>query len=168
MSSTIYLNLRTDRQYKASTGLSLTEFNSLYDLFQRYYEPKQQLLHLANKPVLLADKKEALFFILHYLKAYPTLQNMGLYFGMSDSAVSDFITLLKPCLKAALQHQQGAVARAFANQQEFDEVFSGVEDIFIDVTEIPIERSANQQVQRDHYSGKKNTFAQSPAHQHRA
>ena len=168
MSSTIYLNLRTDRQYKASTGLSLTEFNSLYDLFQRYYEPKQQLLHLVNKPVLLADKKEALFFILHYLKAYPTLQNMGLYFGMSDSAVSDFITLLKPCLKAALQHQQGAVARAFANQQEFDEVFSGVEDIFIDVTEIPIERSANLQVQRDHYSGKKNTFAQSPAHQHRS
>ena len=31
--------------------------------------------------VLLTDKREALFFILHYFKAYPTLQNMGLYFG---------------------------------------------------------------------------------------
>lgn len=155
MPSTIYLNLRTDRQYKASTSLSLVEFNQLYALFEPYYEPKKQLLHVAETPVLLADKREALFFILHYLKAYPTLQNMGLYFGMSDSAVSAFITLLKPRLKAAVQQQTGAIRRIFASQKEFDNVFAGVEDLFIDVTDIPIERAANQQVQRDHFSGKK-------------
>jgi len=162
MPSTIYLNLRTDRQYKASTGLSLAEFDLLYALFQRYYEPKQQLLHLGEKPVLLADKREALFFILHYLKAYPTLQNMGLYFGMSDSAVSHLIALLKPCLKATLHQQTGAITRVFANQLEFDKVFEGVEDIFIDVTEIPIERSVNQEKQRDHYSGKKKYIPSKP------
>ena len=65
MASSIYLNLCNDRQYKASTGLSLVEFDLLYDVFQHFYTPKQQLAHLADKPVLLADKREALFFILH-------------------------------------------------------------------------------------------------------
>lgn len=160
MPSTIFINLRTDRQYKASTGLSLVEFDHLYVLFDPYYVPKEQLAHLAGTPVLLSDKREALFFILHYLKAYPTLQNMGLYFGMSDSAVSAFINLLKPCLKAAVQQQTGIIKRIFTTQQEFDEAFEGVEDIFIDATEIPIERAANEQVQREHYSGKK-TFIRS-------
>lgn len=156
MASTIYTNLRTDRQYRAATGVSMLEFEAIYGEFQRYYEPKQQLPHLSGKIVLLADKREALFFILHYLKAYPTLENMGLYFGMSDATVSGFINLLKPCLKAAVQQQAGSIIRAFANQEEFDKAFEGVEDIFVDVTEIPIERAANQQKQRDHYSGKKN------------
>ncbi|MGI4832712.1 MAG: transposase family protein [Janthinobacterium lividum] len=36
----------------------------------------------------MTDKKEALFFILHYYKAYPTLQKLGMYFGLSNSAAS--------------------------------------------------------------------------------
>lgn len=155
MSSSIYQNVRTDRQYKAATGLSIAEFNLLYEHFNGFYTPKEPLPHLATEPVLLADKREALFFVLHYLKAYPTLQNMGLYFGMSDASVSAFLGLLKPCLKAALQRQGNAVHRVFANQQAFDEAFAGLEDIFIDVTEIPIERAGNQQKQRTHFSGKK-------------
>ena len=133
----------------------MTEFDQLYPVFQAYYQPKQQLPHLAGQPVLLADQREALFFILHYLKAYPTLQNMGLYFGMSDSAASTYINLLKPCLKAALRQQTGGIRRAFASQAEFDEAFAGVEDIYLDVTEIPVERAASQEVQREHFSGKK-------------
>lgn len=162
MASSIYQNVRTDRQYKAATGLSLVEFDLLYEQFKAFYVPKEQLLHLAAEPVLLANKREALFFILHYLKAYPTLQNMGLYFGMSDASASNFLGLLKPCLKAALQQQGNTVQRIFASQQAFDEAFDGVEDIFIDVTEIPIERAVNQAEQRNHFSGKK-TFTRSNA-----
>jgi hypothetical protein len=155
MPSSIYQNVRTDRQYRAATGLSIIEFDLLYENFQGFYTPKEQLPHLVTEPVLLADKREALFFVLHYLKAYPTLQNMGLYFGMSDASVSTFLGLLKPCLKAALHQQGHAVQRVFASQQAFDEAFAGVADIFIDVTEIPIERAVNQEEQREHFSGKK-------------
>lgn len=155
MPSSIYQNIRTDRQYKAATGLSLVEFDLLYDAFKGFYTPKAALPHLKNEPVLLADRREALFFVLHYLKAYPTLQNMGLYFAMSDASVSAFLALLKPCLKAALQQQGNMVQRIFTSQQAFDTAFANVADIFIDVTEIPIERAVNQQKQREHFSGKK-------------
>ena len=162
MTSSIYQNVRTDRQYKAATGLSIIEFDLLYENFQGFYTPKTQLPYVATEPVLLADKREALFFVLHYLKAYPTLQNMGLYFGMSDASASTLLALLKPCLKAALQQQRNMVQRVFANQQAFDEAFAGVADIFIDVTEIPIERAVGQDEQREHFSGKK-TFTRSSA-----
>jgi len=156
MASSIYQNALKERQYKAATGLSLAEFDALYLLFAPFYEPKQALLYLPNMPVLLTDKREALFFILHYFKAYPTLQNMGLYFGMSDASVSNCLARLKPCLKAALAQQNVLAHRLFANQQAFEEAFAGEEDLFIDVTEISIERAANQEVQKLNYSGKKN------------
>ena len=156
MAFSIYHNATKERQYKAATGLSLAEFDALYVLFIPFYEPSTPSPYLTDAPTILADKREALFFILHYFKAYPTLQNMGVYFGMSDASVSNYLALLKPCLKAALAAQGALVRRVFANQQAFDAAFAGETDLFIDVTEIPIERAANYDVQKEHYSGKKN------------
>jgi hypothetical protein len=104
---------------------------------------------------VLTDKKEALFFILHYFKAYPTLLTMGVYFNLSAYAVSHYLEILKPCLKAALQRYMPASQTLFASQQVFDQHFAGVEDLVIDVTEIPIECASNDAIQRAHYSGKK-------------
>jgi hypothetical protein len=156
MSSSIYHTARTERQYKAATGLSLVEFEALYSIFQQFYTPKTPAAYSRYLPVL-TDKKEALFFILHYYKAYPTLQNLGLYFGLSDAAASHYLELLKPCLKAALQQQGVAARRLFLGQESFENTFAGVQDLFIDVTEIPIERANNQDVQKNQYSGKKNS-----------
>ncbi len=64
MPSSIFLNARTERQYKAATGLSIAEFEALYNLFQHFYTPKQPAPYSSYLPVL-TDKKEALFFILH-------------------------------------------------------------------------------------------------------
>lgn len=156
MSSSIFLNARNERQYKAATGLSIAEFEALYALFQPFYTPKQPAPYSSYLPVL-TNKKEALFFILHYYKAYPTLQNLGLYFGLSDAAASHYLDVLKPCLKAALQQQNTLAIRLFTGQNSFEKTFAGVQDLFIDVTEIPIERSENQDIQRSQYSGKKNS-----------
>jgi len=158
MSSSIYQNAKNERQYKAATGLSLAEFDALYLLFAPVYEPKQTLPYLTNLPALLTDKREALFFILHYFKTYPTLQNISIYFGMSDAPINNCLARLKPCLKAALAQQNGLVHRLFADQQAFENAFAGEEDLFIDVTEIPIERSSNQEAQQQMYSGKKNSI----------
>ncbi len=155
MPFSIYHNARTDRQYKAATGLSQAQFEQLYPLFAPFYEPKVPPPYAKSAPVL-TDKREALFFILHYYKAYPTLHNMSLYFGFSDFAVSEYIERLKPCLKAALQAQGIKKCGFFSTQAQFDDLFAGIEDLVIDVTEVPIERAANQQVQEEFYSGKKN------------
>lgn len=155
MSSSIYANARHERHYKAATGLSRAEFDALYAIFEPFYTPKQPAAYSPYLPVL-TNKKEALFFVLHYYKAYPTLQNLGMYFGLSDAAASHSLELLKPCLKAALQQQKVLAQRLFTGQTRFEKVFADVQDLFIDVTEIPIERSGNQDVQRNQYSGKKN------------
>lgn len=156
MSFSIYHNAKNDRQYQAATGLDQEQFNKLFTHFEPFYTPKSgSPIGGSNAPVL-TDKREALFFILHYLKAYPTLHNMAIYFGMSDYSVSHYLELLKPCLKAAVQVQNSVDRDIFQDQQTFDKQFEGVEDIVIDVTEIPIERAVNQKVQKRRYSGKKN------------
>ena len=155
MPSSSYHTARTERQYKAATGLSPVEFEALYSIFQHFYTPKQPAPYSAHLPVL-TDKKEALFFILHYYKAYPTLQNVGLYFGLSDAAASQYLEMLKPCLKATLQQQKAMAKRLFTGQKDFEQTFAEVHDLFIDVTEIPIERPENKDVQQSRHSGKKN------------
>lgn len=156
MDFSIYHNAKNDRQYQAATGLDQDQFEQLFAHFESFYTPKSgSPIGGSNAPVL-TDKREALFFILHYLKAYPTLHNMAIYFGMSDYSVSSYIELLKPCLKAAIQVQNPESRDIFRDQQTFDKHFEGVEDIVIDVTEIPIERAVNKQVQEIRYSGKKN------------
>ncbi len=157
MPASIFLNARNERQYKAATGLSITEFEALYDIFQHFYTPKQPAPYSTFLPVL-TNKKEALFFILHYYKAYPTLQNLGMYFGVSDAAASQYLELLKPCLKAALQQQNTLAKRLFTGQNSFEQTFVGVQDLFVDVTEVPVERPENQQTQQGWYSGKKNSI----------
>lgn len=152
----IYHNLKKDAQYRAVTGLSLAEFEALFQSFAEYYVPKLPPVYAGPPLPVLTDKREALFFILYYFKAYPTLQNLGLCFGISNAAASRYLDLLKPCLKAALQRQQVLISRVFVGQQAFDTLFAGVTDLFFDVTEVPVERASNQDVQKAHFSGKKN------------
>lgn len=103
MSFSIFHNAVTDRQYKAATGLSIAQFTWLYSQFALFYTPKAMPRYAGQIQSVLTNKEEALLFILHYYKSYPTLQNLGMYFGISDAATSAYLELLKPCLKAALQ-----------------------------------------------------------------
>ena len=164
MATSIYQNAQTERQYKAATGLSRVAFDALYLEFARYYQPKTANPYPNQAQPVLTDKREALFFILHYYKAYPTLQNIGMYFGFSDFAASTYLEILKPCLKAALQAQGIDKSTLFKNQAEFDEQFAGVVDLVIDVTEVPIEHAVSQEVQEEHYSGKKTSYPKMAHH----
>jgi hypothetical protein len=139
--SSIYHNLHTACQYKAATGLNLQEFEALFTIFEPLYTPKTGTEY--TTPVL-TNKREALFFILHYYKSYPTLQNMGLYFGFSDFTASTYLTLLKPILKTALQQVTYLKKFIFKDQESFDKAFEGVEEIYIDVTEITVKRPQNE------------------------
>jgi len=63
--ASIYTNLRTERQYRASTGLSEQTFNQLFEQFKRFYVPKKGNSASPYEP-LFQDAREALFFILFY------------------------------------------------------------------------------------------------------
>ena len=151
----IFENLRTEKQYKASTGLGKHEFEHLFSYFEKYYSPKTPSPY-ANVPrPLLTNKREALFFVLHYLKAYPTLENMGLYFGFDIRSVSNYLKITKPCLRAALDEMGHLPPSLFKTQQEFDAAFKDVRHLLPDGTEISVNRSKDNDYQKFTYSGKK-------------
>lgn len=153
--SSIYQNLRTDRQYKAATALCQSQFETLFTAFERLHIPKTADLSGNQKAPVLTDKREALFFILHYYKAYPSLENMALYFGFSQATVLEYIRRLAPVLKACLVEHQPLQACVFKTQQAFEQAFAQVDEIFIDVTEIPVERPSKAEKQQQLYTGKK-------------
>lgn len=157
--ASIFHNLKNEKKCKAATGLTLEQFHALADIFSQYYKPKSG--HQYSKPPVLTNPHEALFFVLHYLKAYPTLENMALYFDVDISTVCDYLKITKKCLKAALKAQDIFVSKVFKNQSDFDKAFEGVEDLIIDCTEIAIQRPENQKVQQEYYSGKKTTYGKS-------
>ncbi len=156
--ATIFDNARNNRQYLASTGLSKEDFDRLHEEFKLVYKPKP-FNELAKHTPLLTDSKEALFFILFYFKSYPTLEVLGLSFGFSNTSAFVYIDYIKPYLKAVLRTESVLVKRVFDNQADFDKAFEGIEDIFVDGSEIDIQRASVQEVQQADYSGKKNAYA---------
>lgn len=157
MRHSFYHNIRTERQYRASTGLSLPEFDRLYAAFAPLYTPKLPNPTQQHVVPVLTDKREALFFVLHYYKAYPTLQNLGAYFGFSDATASQALDRLKPCLRAALNQEVAIRPRLFASESAFADAFAGVEEVVLDVTELAVERPQDDDTQKERYSGKKNS-----------
>ncbi len=155
--ATIFENLQKDWQYKASTGLDQKNFERLHEEFKLYYQPKA-FNEIAKKAPVLTDSRQALFFILFYYKTYPTLEVLGLSFGFSDTAAV-YLDYVKPYLKRALAAQSVLVKRVFENQQAFDEAFAGVKNLFIDGSEMVIQRAQDPQKQQADFSGKKNAHA---------
>lgn len=150
----IFDNVQNERQYLASTGLSKEDFERLHKEFALHYKPKP-FNELARKTPLLTNSEEALFFILFYYKSYPALEVLGLSFGFSNTSAFVYLDYVKPYLKQALAVQPGLVRRVFENQQDFDKAFEGVEDLFVDGSEIIIQRAADQKKQQAGFSGKK-------------
>lgn len=155
--ASIYENLKNDRQYSASTGLNKDKFNELFTAFATHYKPRNNNAATGQAP-LFTDSREALFFILFYLKTYPTLQVLGLQFNMSDFAASTYIKHILPFLKLALATKSALSHRIFKDEEQFEKAFEGVADIMIDCTEIPIERADNETLQKKAFSGKKNSI----------
>lgn len=152
--ATIFDNVQHDRQYLASTGMTKNDFDRLHQAFTLYYVPKNYN-QISKQSPLLTHSREALFFILFYYKSYPTLEVLGISFGFSNTSAFVYLDYIKPYLKAALQAEAVLVNRVFESQQDFDKAFQGVEDIFLDGSQISIQRAAIQEIQKADYSGKK-------------
>lgn len=156
--ASIYENLRTNRQYSASTGLNKIEFENLEKEFSKVYQPKKTLENGEKKQPVLTNTKEALFFILFYLKTRPTYQVLGMCFNISDASAQNYIERIKPYLQYVLKKLKMLPVALFKNQKEFDETFLGCEILIIDCTEIVVERAEDPTVQKDFYSGKKKLY----------
>ena len=67
---------RSDRIMKSLTGLTVKEFNGLIEKFSEnitiIFREKRKVNPVLGRPFILRTSEEKLFYILFYIKCYPT------------------------------------------------------------------------------------------------
>nr|ART39326.1 H203 [uncultured bacterium] len=155
--------LGLDRRMRALTGLDGPAFLQLEKRFARLLadewaqrtragQPRQRAAGAGPKGVLPGVRPK-LFFILFYLKAYPTQDVMGHFFGLSQpqvcARVGQLLPLLQRLLAVELPVRHGRdLAQVLAHLPEVNEVL-------IDGTERPIARPQHKGRRDRHYSGRR-------------
>jgi hypothetical protein len=151
-------------RHRACTGLDRKEFERLLPTFELAWEEHRRSHHRApesRKRALgggrkgrLGSAEAKLFFILFYFKTYPLQEVMGLTFGMSQSQVNEWVHRLSSVLEAALGADCYLPER---NPATLEELLSECESLefLLDGTERPTQRSSDDTLQRQAYSGKK-------------
>jgi len=157
MRTSIYTNLKSSRSYSASTGLTQQEFEELATDFCLLYHVEEHSFpaNFGNQ-IAFSDGKELLFLLLFYKKVYPTFDILALSFGVSNATAHQYVQLAKSILHTVLAQRNVLPKRFFKDEEEFQEFFKEVEELLIDATERPIQRPANQEIQEESYSVKKN------------
>lgn len=150
--------LKNNRTSKATIGLSSNQFYSLLTHFEQVLEKFDKIRlksnRLGRKPVL-KTMEEKLFFVLYYLKTYPTFDVLGANFGMSKSRACPWIHYYSKILYWAMKKGNFLPKRRFKNKEEFQKAFPNLKFLIADGTERPKRRPQNNEKQKEFYSGKK-------------
>jgi DDE superfamily endonuclease/Helix-turn-helix of DDE superfamily endonuclease len=96
-----------------------------------------------------------LFFILFYLKIYPTIDLGAFIFNLDRSRVCRWINKLLPLLEKSLGRVISLPKRRIATIEELEKAFPEVKDFFIDATERPTQRPKSSKLNKKRFSGKK-------------
>ena len=105
----------------------------------------------------LNSVKKKLFFVLYYLKTYPTFDEIGYVFWLSRSATCDEIHILVPILQKTFEALWVSPKRTIESPQDWQEAFGrNIEELIVDATERKHFRHKDNDKQKEHYSGKKN------------
>lgn len=163
------LAIRDDRQMRALTGVSISQFDILLAVFSETYkalawQAYQEGLKDGTRKRrpgggskgALPTMRDKLLFLLYYFKVYPTFDVLGTQFGMNRSKANENLYKLLPVLYQTLVELDVMPQRKFSSSEELLAAFEGVETILIDATERNYRRSQDNDKQREHYSGKKN------------
>lgn len=146
---------------KALTGLSYQEFADLIPTFEKAYldiqrqKPNRQRRVGGGKKGKLPTTESKLFFILFYLKSYPTFDVLGFMTDRDRGKCCRSVHLLLTALKKTLGREIVLPERKIRSVEEFLEKFPEVKDVFLDGTERRIQRPKNKKRQNKFYSGKK-------------
>lgn len=154
---------KNEKQFLSVTGMDLGLFDKLHSSYVRHWEKyikvytvsgeKRQREHRQRKDGVLEETEDQLVFILHYLKSNNIQEHHAAFYGMRQSQCHTWIHLLLKLLKNTLGGLGDLPERDAAKLRR---ALSGIKEIFIDGTERDIQRPLEHEVQRKHYSGKKN------------
>lgn len=151
------------RAIKALTGSSYQEFTNLLPSFEKALtETKKQ--NKDRKRGLGGGQKghlkttaDKLFFILFYVKTYPTFDVLAFFSNKSRGRSCEAVHLYLLALKKALGYEIVLPERKIHSVEEFIKAFPDIKDVFLDGTERKIQRPKKKKNQNKQYSGKKKT-----------
>ena len=157
--------LKNNRILKSLTGLSIEKFKELVAYFETILneengkrikndKTRQRKAGGGSKPTLDSSESK-LFYILFYVKVYPTFDVAGFIFDVNRSQTNRWMHQLLPMLEKALDRRVVLPKRRIENVEAFIKSFPEVKDLFIDGTERRVERSSEYKKQKLDYSGKK-------------
>lgn len=154
--------LRTDRMCKALTGLSVLEFNNLvldfswnYSEFEAKRKPGRIRKVGGGREAYLEEIEEKLFYILWYLKDYPTFDSASFLVGFHRSNACEWVHILLPTLETTMKRKFVLPQRKLTDPQEFLKSFPEAKEVFADGIERSIQRGKNKKKQQKTYSGKR-------------
>src|SRR5436189_5894628 len=98
------------RVFQQLTGMTIEEFDKLKAAFQKACDDDEQRRGKPRSPAgrkaVLSRCEDKLFFILFYLRHYPTQEVLGFLFGICQGQANYWIHRLTPIVKKALGHEK--------------------------------------------------------------
>ena len=154
------VDLKTERQWRSSTGYDQVRFDKLVPLFEQTYQklfgkslPERQAD--GPKAAVITSARDLLFFTLFSFKAGLTYDLLGLVVGMDGGTAKRNQQRGVTILQSMLFDNNYAPVRTFTSLAEFEHYFREHDTLLIDATEQPIQRPGDLDDQKLNYSGKK-------------
>lgn len=154
---------RDPRACRALIGMPYQEFSDLVPVFEkslielRMQKPHRKRRVGGGQKGKLPTSESKLFFILFYLKTYPTYDVLAFLTDRNRGRSCKSIHFFSKVLKKALGKELVLPKRKITSIEEFFTLFPEAKDVFLDGTERRVERPKNGKRQRKAYSGKKKT-----------
>jgi hypothetical protein len=147
------------------TTLRQEEFEALSEFFEQTWQGYIRQYTIEGKSrnrsssirtnTTLRTAEDRLLFILYHLKGNAIQQLMGITFEMTQAQVSLWIKLLSKLLRDSLE-KQGYLPKRKVEQLK--KALEKESTVLLDATEREIQRPADNEVQKEYYSGKKSVI----------
>lgn len=153
-------DIRTERQWRASTGLGENQFKKLTLLFGAAYEELfgesiTERQNNSSSPATFQTYEDLLFYVLYSIKSGLTYDLLALSFDLAPSNAYQMQALSLKVLQVALKMGGYMPEREYATVEEFKNHWRAEGEIMVDATEQRRQRPGNQEAQKKDYSGKK-------------
>ena len=151
---------KSDREWRATTGLDERRFLILLEIFEQGYISvfgRRIEYRVADSPeeMTFITYKSLLFFTLFSLKSGLTYDLLGYVFKLDGSNAKRNQALGLEVLKRGLSDAGLLPKRSFSSHEEFSAYFSQHKSVILDGTEQRMQRPGDSEEQKAFYSGKK-------------
>lgn len=151
---------KNERLLRALTGISKKEFTNLLIQFEKLFleivhRQKRERAYGGGRHGVLKGMEEKLFFILFYLKVYPTYDVASFLFDVDRAQPCRWVKKLLRILEGVLGRECVLPKKQIKSVEDFLREYPTAKDLFIDCTECRTERPKSAKNQKRRYSGKK-------------